>query len=282
MQVISTDLAAHLAQEVMTLATCWSVTRKDGFALYFTDHDQDLTVDGHVYAAANSMTPSAVSSQVGLAVDNLEFDGMLSSDAITEADILSGRYDHAEITIFLVNYTDLSMGKFKLKTGWLGEVTLQGGQFIAEMRGLSAQLQQTIGQVYTSTCRAALGDTRCGIDLTAYHFTGSVTGLEAAYAFTDSTKTQANDYFANGVVTFVSGANTGLSMEVRDFTSRRFGLFLPMPNEIALGDNYTVVAGCDKQFDTCVTKFNNALNFRGEPDVPGTDALLETSATAGL
>ena len=156
---------------------------------------------------------------------------------------------------------------------------LRGGQFVAEMRGLTSQLQQVIGNVYTSSCRAALGDAKCGINLSALTVTGAVTAIETAYAFTDSTKTQANDYFADGVVHFTSGANYGLSMEVRDFTAGRFGLFLPMPYGIALGDTFTVSAGCDKQFDTCVSKFHNAVNFRGEPDVPGTDKLLETAAT---
>jgi uncharacterized phage protein (TIGR02218 family) len=68
-------------------------------------------------------------------------------------------------------------------------------------------------------------------------------------------------------------------MEVREYRAKRFGLFLPMPHAIAIGDSYSAVAGCDKRFDTCVSRFNNALNFRGEPHVPGTDKLLETSAT---
>jgi uncharacterized phage protein (TIGR02218 family) len=111
---------------------------------------------------------------------------------------------------------------------------------------------------------------------------GTVTAVEAAFAFSDSSKTQANDYFSGGVVRFTSGANSGLAMEVRDFSSSRFGLFLPLPYAIAIGDHYSVTAGCDKQFDTCIGRFNNALNFRGEPHVPGTDKLFETSGTRTL
>lgn len=282
MQTLSTGLNSHLSGEVTTLATCWSIQRKDGFSLYFTDHDQDLTIDGHVYQSADSMSPSAVSSQLGLAVDNLEFEGMLSSDAIEEGDILAGLYDHAEITLFLVNYTDPAMGKIHLKTGCLGEVTLQGGQFVAEMRGLTSVLQQKIGDVYTSSCRAQLGDARCGVNLTPFTFSGTVTAVEALHAFTDSGMTQVSGYFSNGIVTFSSGANAGLSMEVRDFAAGRFSLFLPMPKAIAVGDHFTAVAGCDKLFGTCVGRFNNALNFRGEPHVPGTDKLLETAATRSI
>jgi uncharacterized phage protein (TIGR02218 family) len=279
MQTLSPALSSHLAQEVTTLATCWSIKQRDGFTLYFTDHDRDLVVDGFTYKAADSMSPSAVSSQAGLAVDNLEFEGMLSAAAITEADLLAGKYDHAEISLFMVNYADAASGKLHLKTGWLGEVTLQGGQFVAEMRGLSARLQQTIGEVYSATCRARLGDARCGVTLAGFTFAGTVTAVESTHAFTDSTKTQANGYFASGVVTFTSGANLGQSMEVREFGGGRFSLFLPMPASIAVGDAFTAIAGCDKQFDTCITRFANAVNFRGEPHVPGTDKMLETSAT---
>lgn len=279
MQAVTEAFAEHLAQGVTTLATCWRVTRKDGEALFFTDHDRDLVVDGETYQAASAMGVSAVSSQLGMAVDNLEFDGMLSAEAIREEDILAGRYDHAEVSVFMVNYTDPAMGRLELKTGWLGEVTLRGGQFVAEIRGLTSRLQQMIGEVYTSTCRAKFGDARCGKDIEAFTFTGTVTEVEAAYAFSDSAREEAGDYFAYGLITFTSGANAGLSMEVRDYAHGRFGLFLPMPYAIEAGDEYSAVAGCDKVFSTCVARFDNAVNFRGEPHVPGTDRMLETSAT---
>lgn len=279
MKPLTAALSSHLAGEVTTLTTCWSITRKDAVVLRFTELDRDLVVDGNTYQASDSMSPTAVTSQAGLAVDNLEFEGMLTAAAITPSDILSGHYDHAEITIFLVNYADPTMGTLHLKTGWLGEVTLQGGQFTAELRGLSSCLQQTIGEVYTKTCRAKLGDARCGVNLASYRFTGTVTAVEAAHAFTDSSKTQADGYFADGLVAFTSGANSGQSMEVREFKQGRFGLFLPLPNAIGVGDNFTLIAGCDRTVETCVSKFNNVLNFRGEPHVPGTDKILETSAT---
>lgn len=279
MQSLTPAFASHLAQETTTLATCWSVKRKDAVTFYFTEHDADILVDGMTYKAASGMSASAVTSQAGLMVDNLEFEGILSADAITDTDILAGRYDHAEITMFMVNYHDPAMGKLHLKTGWLGEVTLRDGKFTAELRGLTARLQQTIGEVYTATCRAALGDMRCKKNLSAFTQTGTVTALESAYAFKDSARSELSGYFSYGLLTFTSGANMGISMEIRDFSGGRFGLFLPMSYPIAIGDAYSAVAGCDKTFETCVTKFNNALNFRGEPHVPGTDRILETAST---
>ena len=234
---------------------------------------------GEIYQASSGIMPSAVSSQLGLAVDNLELEGMLQEGAINEVDVLSGKFDHAAVVIFLVNYTAPDEGVLPLKSGWLGEVRLKGSSFVAEIRGISSLLQQVIGQVYTSTCRAKLGDARCGVSLAGVTVTGTITGTEAAHVFSDSAREEVKNYFAYGLVTFTSGANAGLSMEVREFAAGRFSLFLPMPNAIGIGDGYTAVAGCDKAFDTCVGRFDNAVNFRGEPHVPGTDKMLETSAT---
>lgn len=279
MQQISSALEAHLAGEVMTLATCWRVTRRDGLSQYFTDHDNDLVVDGHTYLARSGMAPSAVSSQAGLAVDNLELEGLLDDASITRADLLGGLYDHAELEVFMVNYAAPSDGRLQMKTGWLGEVALRDGTFVAEVRGISAALQQTIGEVYTPTCRAQLGDARCKKNLTSFTFTGTIDTVENEYMFTDAARAQANGYFAYGKITFTSGANAGLSMEIRDFANTRFTLFLPFPNPMAAGDAYSLVAGCDKRLDTCITRFSNAVNFRGEPHLPGNDRIFETSAT---
>lgn len=279
MQTLTEALAAHLQQEVTTLATCWKITRKDEVVFCFTDHDTDVVVEAETYRASTGITPSAVSSQLGLAVDNLELEGMLQDDGFSEADVLSGKFDHAAVCIFLVNYMAPDDGVLPLKSGWLGEVRLKGGSFVAEIRGISSLLQQMIGQVYTSSCRAKLGDARCGIDLESYTATGTVSAVESAHVFSDSGREEAKNYFSYGLVTFTSGTNAGLSMEVREFASGRFSLFLPMPNAMVAGDDYTAVAGCDKMFDTCIGRFNNAVNFRGEPHVPGTDKMLETSAT---
>ena len=48
-----------------------------------------------------------------------------------------------------------------------------------------------------------------------------------------------------------------------------------MPNAIAGGDQFTIVAGCDRTHTTCRDKFSNILNFRGEPYIPGQDFVLK-------
>ena len=51
-------------------------------------------------------------------------------------------------------------------------------------------------------------------------------------------------------------------------------LWQAMPEPIAEGDSFVVTAGCDRRFSTCRDRFDNVLNFRGFPHIPGNDFLL--------
>lgn len=82
------------------------------------------------------------------------------------------------------------------------------------------------------------------------------------------------DYFAFGLLTWTSGFNTGLTMEVKSWDGTNLTLFLPMPNPIQPGDTFTITPGCDENWPTCSTKFDNPLNFRAEPFMAGQDAAL--------
>ena len=85
-----------------------------------------------------------------------------------------------------------------------------------------------------------------------------------------------DDWFAGGVLTWETGANAGRSIEVKAWTQSngQIELFLPMGYAIELGDAFRIHPGCDKHLDTCIDRFANVLNFRGEPYVPGTDAMM--------
>jgi uncharacterized phage protein (TIGR02218 family) len=109
--------------------------------------------------------------------------------------------------------------------------------------------------------------------------TGSISSISGVYTFTDTSRSEASGYFAYGTVTFTSGANQNIAREIKRFDAKTFTSFQPWPYPIAVGDSYSAVAGCDKTLASCIGTFNNAVNFRGEPHVPGTDAMLETSAT---
>jgi uncharacterized phage protein (TIGR02218 family) len=275
MKTISSALAQHLVGEVTTLATCWQITRRDGVVLGFTDHVRDLQVDGVTYNAASGYTRTAIRGTADLAVDNLDVESVFSDDGITEEDLRAGKYDFAEIRMFLVNYQDLGQGILKLRRGWLGEVTIRDGTYVAELRGMTQRLQMTVGEVYAPDCSADLGDARCGVDLAALEENGTVDAVTSATAFS-TTLAQATGWYDGGELTWTGGANAGQTVAVRswDATAGTLTLFLPALYPMQAGDAFTVRPGCDKSFATCQAKFDNAVNFRGFPHVPGTDQVL--------
>jgi uncharacterized phage protein (TIGR02218 family) len=277
MKTISTALQAHLSGELTTLALLVKLTRTDGVIKGFTTHDQNLTIGGVTYLADGALTPSAIESRAGLAVDNLEITGILDSADIVAADIETGLYDYARIDVYACNWADLTQGVVQLRRGWLGQVTSANTHYTAELRGLHDLLQRPIGDYYTPECRFDLGDSHCGINIAALTVTGSVTNITDNATFTDTAQTAASGTYNYGNLTWTSGANKNQSMEVKtwDGTAQLFTLWLPMPNTLQIGDTYSITPGCDKRFTTCKNTFSNGANFGGFPYIPGVGNILQ-------
>lgn len=275
MRTVGANLKAHLEGETLTVCTLWKITRADAQVFGYTDNSRDVEYDGVTYEAAAGHTPSSIRTTSTLGVDNLEVQSVLDSSSITEADIQAGLWDFAQVEIMLVNYLSLGDGHMMLRKGWLGNVKTGRSTFVAELRGMMQPLQQAIGRVYTPACDAALGDARCGIALAGYTVAGSVTTATSARVFTDTARTEADGYFDGGLITWTSGANDTYSMEVKTSTAAGvITLQQGMPHDTAIGDAYSLSAGCDKLLATCKAKFNNVVNFRGFPHVPGPDKVI--------
>lgn len=282
MRSVSSGLKSHYAGEVRTTCNCWKLTRADGVVMGFTDHDAPLTLGGVTYLPSSGFARSAISARADLSVDTTDVTALLDSSTITEGDLIAGVYDNALIEQFAVNWSDLTQGTLMLGYGRLGNVTTHRGAFRAEVRSLSQNLQQTIGERYSRFCRADLGDARCGVSLPAYTVTGTVTSVIDRQSFADSSRAEALGHFNYGLLTWTSGNNSGLKIEVKSSGGVAVVLFDAMPRAIQVGDTYSMHAGCDKLFATCKANFNNAVNFRGEPHIPGMDEMLRyPDATSG-
>ena len=148
MTVTENLLAEHLATGITSICRCWSVTRRDGTVMGFTDHDRTLSFDGIDFKAETGMTARAVEQVSGLSVDNSEVIGALVSPAIAEGDIAAGRFDGAEVRAWLVNWL-ATAERVLLFRGTLGEITRAGGEFRAELRGISRRPSISRGGAHT-------------------------------------------------------------------------------------------------------------------------------------
>lgn len=273
---ISAELLEHIRGECTTLATCFKVTRVDGVVMGFSSHVEDMAFGGLTYQAAAGVSPSTVKTEAGTGVDNLKVVGILSSETITELDIMAGRYDGALVEIFFVNYEDLSMGRLLMMRGPLGEVATGGGQFTVEIRSHLQLASGRIGETLTPGCRVKqFGDGRCGLDLGAFTFAAVVTEVSSRRLFRAAVLVDNPTFFEFGTLTFTTGPNAGLPYLIKGFDAELGEVELQIAGraEVEAGHEFTIVAGCDRTLDRCKS-YGNVINFRGEPYVPGADALI--------
>lgn len=283
MRSIPESLQSHLKSGATTLCNCWKVTRKDGAIFGFTDHDNPLTFDGITFEADTGFIGSESLSRIGLSVDNTEIHSALSSGTLEEKDLANGLYDNAAVEQYLVNW-QAPEEHLILRKGNIGEVRRGTVSFMAEVRGLAHNLQQPQGRLFQSTCDAVVGDMRCKINLetSTYSATATITDIDEDQTITtENLQTYASNWFKGGIIEWQTGTNAGAISEVK--THQRvnddnctLSIWQRLAESPVSGDQFKIFAGCDKRFSTCKTKFNNQINFRGFPHIPGNDFLISS------
>jgi uncharacterized phage protein (TIGR02218 family) len=274
MRPIPDTLAARLGGAT-TLCHCWRLVLREGSRIGFTDHDRDISFDGLVHAAASGLEASEVETSLGFSAPGGEVAGVLMAAALTEADLSSGRYDGASIETWLVDWAQPA-GRVLLDIGAIGEVSRSDSAFTAEVRSLAQSFDEPRGRLYQALCSADLGDARCRAALatTPFRVGCIVLAIEGASVLRLSVSAQASGWFSGGAA-FVGARRLGT---IRDHAERdgtnMITLWAGMAVTPAIGDMITLVAGCDKSFETCRTKFANERNFRGFPHMPGNDLML--------
>lgn len=184
-------LMTHYAGDTTSVATCWRIEREDGVVMGFTDHDAPLPIDGLTYLASTGLSPAQTETQTRLAVDNTTSAGLIDSSAITAEDLTAGVYDYAAVRIFAVNWASPADGQDVLMEGRLGEVELRENRFSADVRGLSAAYAHEVGALFQPTCRATLGDARCGVNLSDWSDSGTIEAVSAdGLVITDSARVE--------------------------------------------------------------------------------------------
>lgn len=276
---MSEELFAHLEGGTTTVCHAWEIQRKDGVWFGFTDHDCDLAFGGRIYRANSGLTARALQQTTGLSVDNTEAMGALSDMAVSEADILAGRFDGAGLVGWQVNWAAPQERALTFR-GTIGEIARAGGAFQAELRGLTETLNQPQGRAFQRSCAAILGDAKCGFDLSQPGFSAEVAleGVDGnrVFRFSDLSGFGAR-WFEKGRLTVLSGAAQGVVGIIKndrvEGEQRMIELWQQIGPQLAAGDMLRLEAGCDKRGETCRLKFGNFLNFRGFPDIPGEDWL---------
>lgn len=261
------------------IANLYEFTLRTGTVLSYTDTDVPVTWNSRTYLA-NSVQLGGLKfkSSAGLEVDQQQITiSARETDTVGGIPFLqalrNGVFDGCGVTrelIFFPNWGETPIGSVLLFKGRIGAVD-KIGRTSAEVTVNSDLVlldKEMPRRTYTPNCQHVLYDTGCGLN--KYSFT------ENGAAEAGSTRAVivwvfGKEVFSQGTIVFTSGANNGVTANVKQgYSGSGGGLILSFPllNTPVVGDTFTVYQGCAHTIESCRVQFNNIANFLGFPYIP--------------
>jgi uncharacterized phage protein (TIGR02218 family) len=269
--------AARAALDAQILmADCYTLTLKTGLILTYTSVDVPIALNGYIYLA-NSILIDGLRYKcaTGLDVDQQEITiSARPTDTVGGVPFLQalrdGVFDGCEVQrekAFLTSWNVAPVGSvilFKGRVGTIAKIGRTTAQVTVNSDLVLLDLQMP-RNLYAPQCAHVLYDSGCGLVKSAFGSTGTV-GPDSTSAVINWSG--ANSNFTQGTVLFSSGANAGVSANIKSAGGGGLTLSAALPNVPAAGDAFTAYQGCAHTMSNCASQFGNLDNFRGFPFVP--------------
>ncbi len=262
-----------------TAASWWRLTRSDGVALGFTSHDRALWFDGLLHEAAPGMLPAAVRLTGAFTPDTTEIAGGITAAGISSDDLQSGRWDGAATSFGIVDWENPAQ-HHTLWSGTIGRISRSGSRFEVELTSAKARLAVDPLPRTSPGCRAVFCGAECGLSAARFTHLVSVSSADEESLVIGGNGVPDSAAFRFGELMWIDGPNTGISARIIDGDGANITLAEAPYHAAKPGDRCRLIEGCDRSFESCKTRFDNAINFRGEPKLPGNDMLLRYGAGA--
>ena len=277
MKTANTDLINLLAgNDEFLMADLFTFTLITGDIYRWTTADIDVTYDGNLYKSGSSLIKrGTIKNVLGVSVDALDITlypsptDTISNIKLSTAILSFGFLDNATLELRKCFFSDWNtpVGNVILFMGTVSDIVGTGTQIDIQIKSkleiLNAQVPRNL---YQSSCINSVYDSMCQANKAAVTSSGVVTSGTVSSVLTNASF--GNGFFDLGVLTFTSGANTGVKRTVKKYASSTFIFSLPLPNTPSNGDGFSVFPGCDNTMATCSSKFGNFINFRGMPFIP--------------
>ena len=139
---------------------------------------------------------------------------------------------------------------------------IEGEKFFWKLKPYTMKLQNhTVNKCYSKTCRVAFCSKECGLLLQDYKHIFLAYQAINNYIICDKV---INKGFMGGEAIFLGKYK--FQSKIIAVEHNKVFLNLQIPQDKF--ESVSLVASCDKSFESCHSVFNNAVNFRGEPHIP--------------
>lgn len=252
-----------------------TITRMDGATFRFAESDEPVIVGSETFAVVPGLQIAAVKHTNNGEMPSTQIVAVHSNQSVFETSVIdAGLFDAAKVELFVVDRMNPSR-KGLLFTGSIGNISYNlENQAVFEVKGLAQFAKILMTQKRTPMCRTDLFSVLCGVDKTAYDVAALVVAVVSNFSFTVSGLSQPDGWFNQGVA--VTSSGTAIEIANWSQASQTITTYLPCHRLLAAGTNLTLYPGCDKTMGPggC-RKFNNQINFQGEPHFLGTAAAVQ-------
>jgi uncharacterized phage protein (TIGR02218 family) len=259
-------------------ADLYTFTLKSGVTSYYSGIDADVVYNGITYTASDLILErTKVKTTLGVEVDTLTIDAYgKDSSSPFFAQCAAGVYDSATLKLdraFLSGIGGTVVGAVNVFAGQVATIRVSRIKCEMQVKSWTYLLDVMMPRnQYQPTCQHTLYGTGCNVNKSSYTAIGNIVNIVGNNYYTNNQ--YPDHYYELGYMTFTSGANTGISRTIKQQQGNAFTFTAPFPQPVAVGDNFTIYAGCDKTQPTCQNKFNNLLNFKGFPFIPVPETML--------
>lgn len=252
------------------------IERLDGTVIRFAESDEPLLVGGDTYAVVPGLALSAIKHTANGETPSCEINAVHGSGGVFDSeDIDIGLFDGAKVRVYVVDRANLSR-KGRVFNGSISTIQYDPIErsLNLQCKGPSANSRIVMTQKRSPMCRTDLFSSLCQLDKTDFDVSTTVARVVDAFTFTvTGPLAQADGYFNQGVAVTADGVAIEIAKWVQ--STQAITTYLPKSRVLSVGLGLTLYPGCDKTIATCKAKFNNTINFQGEPHFNGTAAAAQ-------
>jgi uncharacterized phage protein (TIGR02218 family) len=241
------------------------LTNPTGQVVRVTSHDVDQAIGAETYVKTPGFTLSRYTVNNGGEAATIDFEMPLSSDGpILIEHVRCGAWRGATIVLWIA-HTAAPASRNIIAQGFVGRTDFSNRlQGRIELVTLADALKDVVLLTIQPACPFKFCGRECGAVEATWTRTGTVTGAVSRRKFTATITSPGDLDFTHGKVTWTSGANAGADGWVRQWDSGTgmVAMVTDFPFDIAVGDNFNVLAGCKKNRADC-TAYGNIDRYGG-------------------
>ena len=235
----------------------------------FTSCDRSVVFNGQIYKSCqfiNNISFNDLERIDNITIrfinkDNIELERLLNSKIVIYLSVIDTQ------NVIMKAGNIVCNNAVVIFSGFVENITSNGDLLEISVSSNVAKLNYSNSSLFSPICRECLGSAKCGVDLNQYKANGTVSQIISQDCIIGNHRENRSvpvGYYKYGTIKFLSGKLRGITMQIKDEVDGKIYL-LRNTKLIEIGDSYEIFAGCNKTLSVCKNKFNNVVNFRGEP-----------------